>query len=93
MVASSDIIAEYDEVLRREQFGFDEEDIDFIIEWFWKNSLIVEVNEVDYRPDEVIDDKDIPFYITAKATKSRLVTGNIKHYPIEEMRTMIWELN
>ena len=67
--------------------------IDFIIEWFWKNSLIVEVNEVDYRPDEVIDEKDIPFYITAKATKSRLVTGNIKHYPIEEMRTMIWELN
>ena len=93
MVASSDIIAEYDDVLRREQFGFDEEDIDFIIEWFWKNSLIVEVNEVDYRPDEVIDEKDIPFYITAKATKSRLVTGNIKHYPIEEMRTMIWELN
>ena len=39
------------------------------------------------------DIKDIPFYITAKATKSRLVTGNIKHYPIEEMRTMIWELN
>ena len=64
VVASSDIIAEYDDVLRREQFGFDEEDI-----------------------------KDIPFYITAKATKSRLVTGNIKHYPIEEMRTMIWELN
>ena len=64
VVASSDIIAEYDDVLRREQFGFDEEDI-----------------------------KDIPLYITAKATKSRLVTGNIKHYPIEEMRTMIWELN
>ena len=78
--------------LTREQFGFDEEDVDFIIEWFWKNSLIVEVNEVDYRPDEVIDEKDVPFYITAKATKSRLVTGNIKHYPIEQMRTMIWEL-
>ena len=62
------------------------------LEWFWKNSLIVEVNEVDYRPDEVIDEKDVPFYITAKATKSRLVTGNIKHYPIEQMRTMIWEL-
>lgn len=92
MVASSDIIKEYDDVLRREQFGFDEEDVDFIIEWFWKNSLIVEVNEVDYRPDEVIDEKDVPFYITAKATKSRLVTGNIKHYPIEQMRTMIWEL-
>lgn len=47
VVASSDIIKEYDDVLRREQFGFDEEDVDFIIEWFWKNSLIVEVNEVE----------------------------------------------
>lgn len=28
MVASSDIISEYDDVLRREQFGFDEEDVD-----------------------------------------------------------------
>ena len=43
--------------------------------------------------DTIIDEKDIPFYVTAKATKSRLVTGNIKHYPIEEMRTMIWELS
>ena len=53
---------------------------------------MVEVNENAYRPDEVLDEKDIPFYATAKATKSRLVTGNVKHYPIEEMRTMIWEL-
>ena len=53
---------------------------------------MVEVSEKDYLEDSMIDEKDIPFYIVAKATKSRLVTGNIKHYPIEEMRTMIWEL-
>lgn len=93
VVVSEDIISEYDDVLRRSQFGFDKEDIDFIIKWFRDNALMVEVNENSYRPDEVIDEKDIPFYVTAKATKSRLVTGNIKHYPIEEMRTMIWELS
>lgn len=93
VVVSEDIISEYDDVLRRSQFGFDKEDVDFIIKWFRDNALMVEVNENSYRPDEVIDEKDIPFYVTAKATKSRLVTGNIKHYPIEEMRTMIWELS
>ena len=93
VVVSEDIISVYDDVLRRSQFGFDKEDVDFIIKWFRDNALMVEVNENSYRPDEVIDEKDIPFYVTAKATKSRLVTGNIKHYPIEEMRTMIWELS
>ncbi len=93
VVVSEDIISEYDDVLRRSQFGFDKKDVDFIIKWFRDNALMVEVNENSYRPDEVIDEKDIPFYVTAKATKSRLVTGNIKHYPIEEMRTMIWELS
>ena len=93
VVVSEDIISEYDDVLRRSQFGFDKEDVDFIIKWFRDNALMVEVNENSYRPDEVIDEKDIPFYVTAKATKSRLVTGNIKHYPIEELRTMIWELS
>ena len=92
VVVSENIILEYDDVLRRSQFGFDEEDIDFIIGWFKNNALMVEVNENAYRPDEVLDEKDIPFYATAKATKSRLVTGNVKHYPIEEMRTMICEL-
>lgn len=92
IVASEAIIAEYNEVLRRSQFGFDEEDVDYLVEWFYSNALMVEVSEKDYLEDSMIDEKDIPFYIVAKATKSRLVTGNIKHYPIEEMRTMIWEL-
>lgn len=30
VVASEEIILEYDNVLRREKFGFDEEDIEFI---------------------------------------------------------------
>ena len=92
IVASEAIIAEYNEVLRRSQFGFDEEDVDYLVEWFYSNALMVEVSEKDYLEDSMIDEKDIPFYIVAKSTKSRLVTGNIKHYPIEEMRTMIWEL-
>ncbi len=92
VVVSEPIMVEYNEVLRRPRFGFDEEDIEFLVDWFYSNALMVEVNEDDYKTDAVIDEKDMPFYITAKATKSRLVTGNVKHYPVEEMRTMIWEL-
>lgn len=92
VVVSEKIISEYEEVLTRPRFGFDKEDIVFILEWFKSHALFVEVNEDSYLTDEVIDKKDLPFYVVAKATKSRLVTGNIKHYPIEEMRTMIWEL-
>lgn len=36
VVAYSDIISEYDDVLRREQFGFDEEDVDCFVN-VWKN--------------------------------------------------------
>ena len=92
VVASEEIIREYDEVLHRAKFGFDDNDTQFIIEWFRENALFVEVDACQYLPDNVMDKKDLPFYVTAKATNSRLVTGNIKHYPVEEMRTMIWEL-
>lgn len=92
VVVSEAIIEEYNDVLIRPHFGFEEEDVCFIVDWFRTNALMVEVNEADYSDAALIDKKDIPFYITAKATKSRLVTGNIKHYPVEEMRTMIWEL-
>lgn len=50
------------------------------------------VYDVVASSDIIKEYDDVLFYITAKATKSRLVTGNIKHYPIEQMRTMIWEL-
>lgn len=92
VVVSESIVEEYNDVLRRPRFGFDEEDVCFIVDQILTNALMVEVNEADYLDETLIDEKDMPFYITAKATKSRLVTGNIKHYPVEEMRTMIWEV-
>lgn len=89
---TKEILAEYDEVLHRDKFQLTEDEIDFFLGWFKRNAQLVEVNENDYTGEGVPDKKDIPFYIAAKATRSRLVTGNIKHYPIEEMRTMLWEV-
>lgn len=92
VIVTKEIFDEYDEVLHREKFKLDEDEIDFFIGWFKRNALLVEINKIDYTGAEVPDKKDIPFYIAAKATRSKLVTGNIKHYPVEEMRTMLWEV-
>ena len=92
IVVTESILAEYEDVLSRPQFGFPKETVSFLMKWFRQNAYLVEVDENDYPCNEMPDPKDAPFYVAARATKSRLVTGNIKHYPIEEMRTMLWEL-
>ena len=91
LIISPSILNEYKEVLSRKKIGFSEDEISFIIDWFKTNALLIEVEEQNYS-SEVIDKKDAPFYAAAKCTHSKLITGNIKHYPVEELRTMLWEL-
>ena len=38
------------------------------------------------------DEKDRIFYDMAKSCKARLITGNFKHYPVDEYVTALWEL-
>lgn len=92
VMATDTILREYDEVMRRPQFQFDDEDISFASRWFVENSILVEVDEDDYSKKEIPDPKDAAFYVAARCTGALLVTGNIKHYPVTEWRTMIWEL-
>lgn len=86
---SREVYEEYDEVLHREKFGFDEEIILYILEWFRSNALWVEVTKSGV---SVPDEKDRIFYDIAKCCKARLVTGNHKHYPVDELVTSLWEL-
>ena len=78
--------------LYRPHFQFRSEIIVFFLKWFTEHALFVEVNETDYPEDEMTDAKDAPFYVAARCTGALLVTHNIKHYPVTEWRTMIWEL-
>lgn len=91
VIVSEKILEEYNDVLRRDKFGFSEEVITTIIRWFRDNAVFIEVEE-DYYLEQVLDKKDVMFYAAAKCTKARLVTGNIKHYPVEEIITMLWEI-
>lgn len=91
IIITEKILEEYNEVLRRDKFNIPENIIVTIIKWFRENAIFIEVEEEQYTCN-VSDKKDAAFYAAAKATKSRLVTGNVKHYPIEEMITMLWEM-
>ncbi len=86
---SKEIYDEYDDVLHRGKFGFDEETIKFILEWFRENAIWIETNKSNIpMPDE----KDRVFYDVARCCKAKLLTGNTKHYPVDELVTSLWEL-
>lgn len=77
------IISEYVNVLKRPKFHFNDDLIDSIIEMIKKNAITIDEERLDiFLPDE----KDRVFYeVVIKSNKereSKLVTGNIKHFPI-----------
>ena len=92
VVVTESILEEYDEVMHRPKFLIDEDIITFIICWFRENALFVEVDESDYPKEDMPDPDDAVFYVAARCTGALLVTKDIKHYPVVEWRTMIWEL-
>lgn len=89
VLISEEVFQEYQDVLHREKFGFDEEIISFLLEWFKENAIWIEVSKSNI---PMKDEKDRVFYDLAKSCKARLVTGNIKHYPVDELVTALWEL-
>lgn len=89
VLISEEIFKEYEDVLSRDKFGFDSDIINFLLSWFRENAVWVEVSESD---TPMKDEKDRVFYDFAKSCKARLVTGNIKHYPVDELVTALWEL-
>lgn len=76
---NEEILAEYNEVLRRPKFKFPEEHIVLALDAVLEagiDSIRVETK------DEVLDPKDVVFYEVAMSRDdSYLVTGNIKHFP------------
>lgn len=80
-VYSSEILSEYNEVLRRPKFGFDENAVKCLIS-------VIEHYGRFTTPDKtgawLADIKDVPFYdavMSKRSEEAYLVTGNIKHFP------------
>lgn len=80
---NKEIIEEYEDVLKRNKFGFDNAEVDNLIANLKTNSIFLEREQT---LEEFIDEDDIVFYeivMSARHTMDAfLVTGNIKHYPI-----------
>lgn len=81
-VLNKKIVAEYDEVLRRKKFPFQEEDIEIVIQGLTHRAEVYEEAIVN---EEFPDKDDMVFYaVTMESGKFQdtyLVTGNIRHFP------------
>lgn len=83
-LVNQEILDEYEEVLTRNKFGFDEVKIKRMIDDLSKRAISLDKTKTD----EIFSDSDdAVFYeivMTArKVADAYLVTGNIKHFPIK----------
>ena len=80
---SKEVLAEYKDVLNREKFKFDKREINRFINYVLEKGIVIEPEKIN---EELIDKKDLPFYeiVMDKSIKeSKLITGNIKHFPVK----------
>lgn len=81
---SSEILAEYEEVLHRTKFPFEEDDIETVLSGIREYGVKVDAGHMNF---EVRDPDDVVFYAVVmekrKGADAYLVTGNTKHFPQE----------
>lgn len=78
------ILEEYNEVLKRKKFKFNQASVDILLNAIIERGLLIETTSINM---EFIDETDKPFYetlISYSGGQAYLVTGNIKHFPKEE---------
>ena len=77
---SSAILSEYKRVLAYKRLNINTELQDIIINTLQKFGILIEP-PISTMP--MADETDRMFYDTARASSSILITGNLKHYPVE----------
>ncbi len=80
LVFDSAIRDEYEDVLRREEFGFAGADVDHLLAALDRFGLLTAAAPLC--PHPLPDPDDERFLAVAAATSAVLVTGNLKHYPV-----------
>ncbi len=91
-VFSSEILAEYREVLSRKKFNFSHETVDYFLNAIEHFGILVAPTPTG----EILPDmKDLPFYEVVMDKRdygAYLVTGNLKHFPKKEFIVTAREL-
>lgn len=86
-VLNDEILTEYEDVLNRPKFHFDQRAVKVFLDELKKRAVYLDCGFVE---EEILDPKDIIFYAVLmekrKEEDAYLVTGNIKRFP---MRTYV----
>jgi putative PIN family toxin of toxin-antitoxin system len=78
----SRIFDEYERVLSRKKFGFDASLVDLFLHYLEKAGIFVTpAHSIFSLPDPF----DIPFYEVAISTNAVIITGNKKHFPVDNI--------
>lgn len=72
------ILFEYGDVLRREKFGFPQQQIDALFAIFPFQELVC---TLPWAKQPLPDPDDVIFLEVAKAANCHLISGNLRHYP------------
>ena len=76
------ILCEYKNVLSRPKFKFSPSEINALLDFIKHSGRSVIAEPLD---DEFVDEADKKFYEVAKHCDATLITGNIKHFPSDEI--------
>lgn len=83
-VLNEDILREYREVLLRKKFHFPESVVDAILDNLAAHAVFINEEKLDVN---LPDPKDVVFYEVVMEERKKqdafLVTGNLKHFPVE----------
>ena len=76
------ILEEYEEVLSRAKFGFDEWEISDFLSQIQYDGISVVAQAIDM---PFADENDRKFYEVAKQCGAALIAGNLKHFPSDSL--------
>ena len=74
------ILCEYKDVLNRPKFKFSPVEVQWLLDWVVANGCSIVAAPID---SPFIDETDKKFYEVAKFCDAKLITGNIKHFPVD----------
>ncbi|WP_068347865.1 putative toxin-antitoxin system toxin component, PIN family [Kosmotoga arenicorallina] len=80
------IINEYREVLLRKKFGFDPALVEILLRFLEKNGIFVTPHPIDA---SLPDPYDLPFYEAAVSASAVIITGNKKHFPVDDVEVLL----
>lgn len=75
---------EYKEVLSRKEFGFNKKNVGDMIARFKKRGILVKPHKLDLVFKDMSDLKFYEVVMEKKDKNAKLVTGNIKDFPIDK---------